>query len=98
VFLGRDPEDMGNLVGPLLSLHHIPSARSKDSGHRFSVGVLLSVWVVNREDSQSADGNGVFFFDGLGRLSVVLVMLDLGGDRKVIGSTEDISNYSSIIL
>ena len=52
---------MGNLVGPLLSLYHIPSARSKDSGHRFSVGVSLSVWVVNREDAQSADGNGVFF-------------------------------------
>ena len=55
-----DQEDMGSSVGPLLSFHHIPSARSKDSGHRFSVGVLLSVWVVNREDSQSADGNGVF--------------------------------------
>ena len=52
---------MGNLVWPLLSCNHIPSGRSTGTGHRFSVGVLLSVWVVNREVSQSADGNGVFF-------------------------------------
>ena len=87
---------MGNLVWPLLSFHRIPSARSTDSGHRFSVGVLLSVSIVNREDSLSADGNGDFFSMVLDGCQWSLsCCLDLGGDRKVIGSTEDVS---SIIL
>ena len=59
-FLGRDPEDMGNLVGPLLSLNHIPSVRSTDSGHRLSAGVLPSVWVATHEDSLSVVGTGAF--------------------------------------
>ena len=60
VFLGRDPEDIGNLVGPQLSWIHIPSAHSTDSGHRFSVGVLSLVQVTTHEDSLSVDGTGVF--------------------------------------
>ena len=56
---GRDPEDMGNSVGPLPSLNHIPSSRSTDSGRRPPVEVLTSVHVSTHEDSLSVDGNGV---------------------------------------
>ena len=47
----RDPEDMGNSIGSLPSLNHIPSSRSTDSGRRPRVEVLTSVHVSIHEDS-----------------------------------------------
>ena len=80
---GRDPEDMGNLVGPLPSLNHIPSDCSMVAARRLPSVVQPSVSVSSHEDSLLVDGN-VFS----------MIVVDVGwkmslsyfyGNRKVTG-------------